>query len=95
MRPDPELSRRFPEQHSARVRLHLRDGRVLEREQHDYEGFHTRPMGWEAVATKFDRLAAGHADARMRTQIGDAVKHLDDLRVDALTRLLATPLTAD
>ena len=37
--PDPELSRRFPEQHSAHVRVRLHDGRVLEREQHDYEGF--------------------------------------------------------
>jgi 2-methylcitrate dehydratase len=95
VRPDPELSRRFPAEHSARVRLHLRDGRTLEREQHDYHGFHTRPMGWDAVTAKFDRLAAGHAAARMRTQIADAVKHLDDLRVDELTRLLATPLTVD
>jgi 2-methylcitrate dehydratase len=95
VRPDPELSRRFPAEHSARVRLHLHHGRTLEREQHDYYGFHTRPMGWDAVAAKFDRLAAGHAEAGLRTQIADAVKHLDDLRVDALTPLLATPLTAD
>jgi 2-methylcitrate dehydratase len=95
VRPDPELSRRFPGQHSARVRLLLRDGRTLEREQHDYHGFHTRPMGWDAVATKFDRLAAAHVGSRLRTQIADAVEHLDDLQVDELTRLLATPLTAD
>jgi 2-methylcitrate dehydratase len=94
VRPDPELSRRFPAEHSARVRLHLRDGRTLEREQHDYHGFHTRPMGWDAVATKFDRLAAAHVGLRLRTQIAEAVEHLDDLQVDELTRLLATPLTA-
>ena len=64
VRPDPELSRRFPAEHSARVRLHLRDGRTLEREQHDYDGFHTRPMSWDAVAAKFDRLAAGARRAR-------------------------------
>jgi 2-methylcitrate dehydratase len=95
VRPDPELSRRFPAEHSARVRLHLRDGRTLAREQHDYHGFHTRPMGFDAVATKFDRLAAAHVGSRLRTQIADAVEHLDDLQVDELTRLLATPLTAD
>jgi 2-methylcitrate dehydratase len=95
VRPDPELSRRFPAEHSARVRLHLRDGRTLKREQRDYHGFHTRPMGSDAVATKFDRLAAGHVGPRRRTQIADAVKHLDDLQVDELTRLLATALTAD
>jgi 2-methylcitrate dehydratase len=91
VRPDPDLSRRFPEQHSARVRVRLRDGRTLEREQHDYEGFYTRPMGWEAVAAKFDRLAAAHVDPGRRAQIRDAVGELDELRVDELTRLLAAP----
>jgi 2-methylcitrate dehydratase len=89
VRPDPELSQRFPAEHSARVRLQLRDGRTLEREQHDYEGFHTRPMGWDAVAAKFDRIAAGQVEPRRHAQIADAVKHLDELRVDDLTRLLA------
>jgi 2-methylcitrate dehydratase len=90
VRPDSELSRRFPEQHSARVRMHLRDGRTLEREQHDYEGFHTRPMGWHAVAAKFDRLAARHVERGLRAQIADAVGGLDELQVDDLTRLLVT-----
>jgi 2-methylcitrate dehydratase len=90
VRPDPELSRRFPAEHSARVRLHLRDGRTLEREQYDYEGFHTRPMGWDAVTAKFDRLTAGHVESRQCAQIADAVKHLDELHVDELTRLLAS-----
>ncbi|MGH2992033.1 MAG: MmgE/PrpD family protein [Solirubrobacterales bacterium] len=93
--PDSELSQRFPEQHSARLRLHLHDGRVLEREQHDYEGFHTRPMGWDAVEAKFERLAARHVESGLRTQIVDAVRHLDELQVDELTRLLATPLSSD
>lgn len=92
VRPDPDLSRRFPAQHSARVRLHLRDGGTLEREQHDYEGFHTRPMGWEAVAAKFDRLAARHVEAGLRAQIRDAVGDLDQLQVDELTDLLRRPV---
>jgi 2-methylcitrate dehydratase len=91
--PDAELSRRFPEEHSARVRLRLRDGSVLEREQHDYEGFHTRPMSWGTVAGKFDRLAAPHLRAGLRAQICEAVGNLDSLQVDELTRLLATPVT--
>jgi 2-methylcitrate dehydratase len=91
VRPDPELSRRFPQEHSARVKLHLRDGRTLEREQHDYEGFHTRPMGWDAVAAKFDRLAEPHLDPGRRAQIRRAVGELDELRVDELTPLLAAP----
>src|SRR4051794_30644627 len=91
VRPDPDLSRRFPEEHSARVTLHLRDGRTLGREQHDYQGFHTRPMGWDAVAAKFDRLAAPHLDSGLRAQIRDAVGELEQLRVEELTRLLASP----
>ena len=95
VRPDHELSRRFPEEHSARVRLCLRDGRVLEREQHDYEGFHTRPMSWETVAAKFDRLAERHVESALRARIRDTVSGLDDLQVEDLTRLLAFPSTAD
>jgi 2-methylcitrate dehydratase len=96
--PDPELSRRFPDQHSARLRVRLRDGRTLEREQHDYEGFHTRPMSWDTVAAKFNRLAAAHIDSGTRTQIADAVRRLDELDhlgVSELMRLLTTPPTSD
>ena len=42
---------------------------MLEREQHDYEGFHTRPMSWDTVAAKFDRLAAAHIDSGAGAQI--------------------------
>jgi 2-methylcitrate dehydratase len=95
VRPDPELSRRFPDQHSARVRICLRDGRTLEREQHDYEGFHTRPMGWDAVAAKFDRLASSHVEPGLRGRILDTVSQLDDLQVEDLTGLLGNPSTLD
>ena len=88
VRPDPGLSRGFPEEHSARLRVQLRNGRTLEREQHDYEGFHTRPMGWDLVSAKFNRLAAGHVDSTRSTQLVDAVRRIDELRVDDLTRLL-------
>ena len=95
VRPDADLSRRFPTQHSARLRLHLRDGRTLEREQHDYEGFHTRPMGWDAVAAKFDRLAERHVEASLRTSIQDVIANLDELPVQQLTNLLAShPISA-
>jgi 2-methylcitrate dehydratase len=91
VRADPDLSRRFPAAHSARVRLFLRDGRTLEREQHDYEGFHTRPMSWGMVAAKFDRLAAGHVEPTRGAEIQDAVRSLDELDAEDLTRLLTGP----
>jgi 2-methylcitrate dehydratase len=93
VRPDAELSKRFPDQHSARVRLHLHDGRVLEREQHDYEGFHTRPMSWDTVAAKFDRLAGRHLDADQRDRIKAAIGTLEQLKVEDLMRLLETAPT--
>ena len=71
-----------------RLRLHLRDGTVLSREQADWEGFHTRPMGWRPAIAKFDRLAA-HVEPALRARIVDAVRNLDELRVDDLTPLLA------
>jgi 2-methylcitrate dehydratase len=89
VRPDRELSRRFPAEHGARVRLLLRDGRTLERQQHDYEGFNTRPMSWDTVAAKFDRLAAERVEPGLRCRIQDAVRNLDELRVAELTGLLA------
>ncbi len=89
VRPDDELSKRFPGEHSARIRVHMRDGRVLEREQHDYEGFHTRPMSWDAVEAKFDRLASGHVDDRLGARIKDAVARLDAIAIDELTSELA------
>jgi 2-methylcitrate dehydratase len=95
VRADPELSRRFPAQHSARVRLFLLDGRVLEREQHDYEGFHTRPMSWETVTAKFDRLAAGHVDPKLGAEIREAVGSLEEIDAEDLTRLLAGPLATE
>jgi 2-methylcitrate dehydratase len=95
VRPDQDLSRRFPNEHCARIKLRLRDGRVLEREQSDYEGFHTRPMTWEVVLEKFDRLAESRAEASVRAQIADAVARLDELEVDDLTSLLAAPASVD
>ncbi|MGH2841996.1 MAG: MmgE/PrpD family protein [Solirubrobacteraceae bacterium] len=86
--PAADLSGRFPAQHSARVRIHLHDGRVLEREQFDYEGFHTRPMSWQKVAAKFDRLAQAHLDDQRRAAIKTAVGDLDQITVADLTTLL-------
>jgi 2-methylcitrate dehydratase len=82
VRPDEGLSERFPDEHSARIRVRMRDGGVLEREQHDYEGFTTRPMSWETVAAKFDDLAPGHE------RIKHAVAGLEELQTRELTRLL-------
>jgi 2-methylcitrate dehydratase len=84
VRPDTDLTERFPEQHSARLHLRLRDGSVVEREQHDYEGFHTRPMSWETVVAKFEGLSAPFADERLREQVVDAVERLEQIDIQEL-----------
>lgn len=94
IRPDADLSRRFPAEHCARVRITLSDGRMLERDRRDYEGFHTRPVSWDTVADKFDRLASPYVDSDVRAQIIEAVKQLETLRTQELTAVLARVGTA-
>jgi 2-methylcitrate dehydratase len=94
VRPDRALSARFGAEHPVRLRLYLRDGTTLAREQSDWEGFHTRPMGWEPLVAKFDRLAE-RVDPDLRAQIVEAVRNLDELPVSELTRLLADATTSD
>jgi 2-methylcitrate dehydratase len=91
VRPDPALSARFGAEHPVRLRVYLRDGTTLIRERSDWEGFHTRPMGWTPLIAKFDRLAE-RVDPGLREQIVDAVRNLDELPVGDLTGLLAHAL---
>src|SRR5262249_51459901 len=82
VRPSARYSDRFPAEHACKVTVMLKNGRTLESERHDYEGFHTRPMSWEAALQKFRALAGE------RPQIAEAVANLDCLQVRDLTRLL-------
>jgi 2-methylcitrate dehydratase len=88
VRPDPELSARFPEQHACRVHISLRDGRTLTREKSDYLGFLTRPAGWSEVADKFRRLVTPAAGESAAARIAHMVRELEHVRVDELCSLL-------
>jgi len=88
VRPTEEFSRRFPEEMPCRVTVVLEDGRKLVKEKHDYEGFRTRPMRWETVVGKFERLSAPYADATLRGRIVDAVARLEAVRTADLMALL-------
>jgi 2-methylcitrate dehydratase len=89
VRPAEEFTRQFPAHMSCRISVETRDSRVLVREQVDYEGFPTRPMRWETVVEKFERLSALYTDARLRRQIIEAVAGLEGITVRDLTALLA------
>lgn len=86
--PDPEYSRRFPDEHCCRVTVVLKDGRVCVREKSDYEGFHTRPMSFDRVAEKFHALTSGVLSPGRREAIVEAVRRLDEIAVRDLLSLL-------
>jgi 2-methylcitrate dehydratase len=88
VRPSAKFSGRFPDEMPCRIAVTLKDSRVLTAEKRDYEGFHTRPMSWDAVTRKFERLCGRRIDAALRRQIVQAVKELDTIQVADLTRLL-------
>lgn len=89
VRPDPEFSRRFPEEMPCRVTIELHDGRVVQKEKRDYEGFHTRPMSWESAREKFFGLVDPILSRKKSARLLEAVEQLEDRPVRALTSLLA------
>jgi 2-methylcitrate dehydratase len=90
VRPKEEYSRRFPREMPCRIVVHLRGGRIVEKEKRDYEGFHTRPMSWGAATRKFDTLAAPYAGAALRKRIAATVRDIENRKVADLMKLLAS-----
>ncbi len=89
VRPHEDYSRRFPDEMPCRLVVHLRDGRVVEKEKRDYEGFFTRPMSWEKVVAKFHRLSSPYVKAKLRGEIVEAVAKLESLKVSNVVKILA------
>jgi 2-methylcitrate dehydratase len=87
--PDAAFSSRFPSEMPVRIRAILRDGRTLQIEKSDYDGFHTRPLTWDKVAAKFETLTASGASAGTRRAIMEMVHNLETVRISELTALLA------
>jgi 2-methylcitrate dehydratase len=86
--PDEELTRRFPQELPCRLRIHLRDGRVLSKEKRDYEGYRSRPMSWQTAVSKLDHLAAESMPAPARERLTACVGRLEAASVAELTGLL-------
>jgi 2-methylcitrate dehydratase len=87
-----DLSGRFPEYMPCRIAIYLNDGRVLKKEKSDYEGYTTRPVGWEAVAEKFRSLTETQLDSGIAREIVNGVKNLETIEVRGLTDLLGRVL---
>ncbi len=88
VRPLDEFSRRFPDEMPMRLQVKLKHGPILTKEKRDYEGFFTRPMQWETVVGKFEQLSQQRVPQSLRTDIENAVLHLEDIHVRDLTALL-------
>ncbi len=88
IRPDAEMSARFPKEMPCRIRIELNDGRVLKIEKHDYEGFYTRPMPWDKAVAKFEGLALPYASRTQRATIVAAVANLETAGIDRLSAAL-------
>jgi 2-methylcitrate dehydratase len=83
-----EFSGRFPDEMPSRIRITLKDGRILTKEKRDYEGFLTRPPGWQAITEKFERLTEGRISRRLQREIQEAVASLETIHVRELTSML-------
>lgn len=89
VRPKQEYTDRFPGEVVTTLTFTLKDGTQHQITKTDYEGFHTRPMGWETVIAKFTGLATPFTSEKVRSQIVDAVRNLEHIRVSELTAILA------
>jgi 2-methylcitrate dehydratase len=87
--PSKSYSRKFPGKMPGHIKILLRDGRTFETEKDDYHGFHTRPMNWETVCQKFEKLALPFTDRDLRGRIMDTVYTLEKHSVSDLTGFLA------
>ena len=89
VRPKQEYSNRFPDEMPCHIAVYLKDGRILEKEKRDYEGFATRPMSWATAEVKFHALASPFAPESLRNQITKTLADLENVQVTDLLRLLA------
>jgi 2-methylcitrate dehydratase len=89
VRPAADLTARFPSEHACRVRVRVAGGLTFGAEKSDYHGFVTRPMGWEPVREKFERLAEAHVEPTLTAELAETVRSLEEHDTRDLTALLA------
>jgi 2-methylcitrate dehydratase len=88
IKPSADFSGRFPDEMPCRITLTLRDSRRVVKEKRDYEGFRTRPMSWERVVEKFEKLTLVYTERSLCRKIIHAVLNLESIEVADLTKLL-------
>jgi 2-methylcitrate dehydratase len=88
VRPDSRFTALYPDQLASRVTVRLKSGESFSHEVSDYPGSANRPFTWKEIEAKFDKLAASHADEKLRQEIKRAVRSLENIHVSDLVNLL-------
>ena len=88
IQPSNDCTRAYPNEMRCRIKVFTDKVKKFEIEKKDYEGFFKRPMRWDRVIEKFERLAAPNTTPELRKEIIGAVANLDGIGIRDLTRLL-------
>ncbi len=91
VRPSFLYTRRIPAEMPCKLVVTLDGGETLEVQRTDYDGFHTRPMSWDDVVAKFERLSAAQADPALQGEIVAMVRDVEKHDIADLMKLLARP----
>lgn len=79
----------YPDKMPVKITITLKSGKIISLKKEDYKGFHTRPLSWEDVETKFMVLTAAHLDPMKQQQLIETILHLEDRPVRELTDQLS------
>lgn len=74
---DPAVQAVYPQKRGARVKVTLKDGRVLEKELYDLKGSPNNPVGWPELANKFRANAQALLPAETIETILDTLAGLE------------------
>src|SRR5580693_9292887 len=88
VRPNHEYTDEYPRRMPAKITVRLQNGTAFEHEVKDFPGLPSHPFTWEDSVEKFDQLVAGRIDAHLSQDIKDAVRSLENIQVEDLTKLL-------
>jgi 2-methylcitrate dehydratase len=72
-------TQKYPDEMPCKIVVKLKDGREIECEKRDYEGFFRRPMSHEAVVSKFEALTRDFTDSSLQHAIEEAIDNLDNI----------------
>ncbi|ASZ14185.1 MmgE/PrpD family protein [Chitinophaga pendula] len=78
----------YPEKLEAKVKITLDDGRIWHHKKDDFTGFHTRPLSWEQVVSKFRQLTISAIDTDLQDKIIDLISTFDHQKAADLVKLL-------